>query len=197
MLANLAILFASGALIGRSARDYWDGPDPVIVRPIFDPQPENWKAYELCSAEALEQASALLDLDLSSYKDKCASGLFKVITITQPGAPLHFQVVIILESHGPYTWRLYTAYHPANGQVEGQVHYDRIHAIIDQLNEDCAADYVEEAKNIRRPEKRFKYMVDMMGIEELGKLLSTDHQWQDLLAKTQREMSRLQMETAR
>ena len=135
---SLALLFASGALMGSSYRSYADDQNQsdVVIRPIFAEQPSSYLANELCSRQALLEVGELLDLDLAQYAPQVDSGFFRVVAITQPGAPLKHQVIAILKSTGPSQWTLSEAYREGYRRVSSEASFDRIEEVLEALNEE-------------------------------------------------------------
>lgn len=203
-MLNLAILFGAGALMGRSVSEYMTPGPPIVIRKIFTVQPENWMAHELCSEEALRQVSETMDLDLLEYEADVASGLFKVVVISQHGAPKARQVVAILEAYGQeggrMLWRLNSAFHPSYGNVTSDINYDRINAVVEHLND---ADnepimriqpapvqmpsLTDDARSIEDATDRLRYMNQVMSSQ---RTLAQDPEWTELLQETQSEMVR-------
>lgn len=179
-LVSLALMFGSGALMGRSFGSYMEPGQPVVIRPVFEQQPQSWLANELVSPAALEQAGQILDIDLSKYANAVATGFVRVVAITEPGAPLKRQMVAIFEATAPYRWELSEAFLSGYRKVTSDRNYSRIERVLDVFNTDPADEALDELESIKSPAKRQEYLHTLMRDGDLVRLLRTDPRWAEL-----------------
>ena len=157
---TLSILFGAGALMGYAAQrnaqeQAYDRS--IILRRVYETT-DGWLCTELCNAQALNSVGQILNLNLLAWWPKVDSGCFKVIIITQPGAPLDRHIVVLLESAGAYGWYLNQAHRFGYRMVQQRIDYQRINSLIDQFNKDPAEEVAKTAAGILNAIERYKYL---------------------------------------
>lgn len=179
---SLSVLFGAGWVGGRAFRSYQENQSPEntpVIRPVFH-EDRGFLAHELCNEAALREVGQVMDMDLAGLSPKVDTGFFRVVAITQPGAPLTYQVIAIFTATGPYGWILNQAYHAGFRMVSGKVHFEHIHQVLDAFNTDPAKVAITKLESIKNPAKRQQYLHELMRNPELVRLLQSEPEWNKL-----------------
>jgi hypothetical protein len=184
---SLTILFGAGALAGYAMQTGHNAQmvdHDVVIKQVFRTS-DGWMCTELCNEHTLQMVGQILDLDLAAWWPKVKSGAFKVVTITDPGAPLTSHVVVLLEGAGKYGWFVNQVQRAGYRQVRDRINYQRIGALVDQLNTDPAEEVARRAATITDPVKRWNYFrLAATSNPALGALMSQDEHLVDMLKRT-------------
>jgi hypothetical protein len=196
---SLAILFGAGALVGYATqRNHQEQSrdDQIVLRRVYETN-DGWICTELMSAEALNAVGQIMDLDLLAWWPKVESGFFKVVILTQPGAPVSRQVVVLLEGAGKYGWFLNQAQRHGYRKVFNRTDYQRIGQLLGVLNTDPAEEVVRTATKITDPVKRYQYLrYALTANPQLSAILSQDNQFVEVVRKTVAQPSVVELKQA-
>lgn len=188
---TLTTLFGSAALVWMGLQRTLQEravDDRIVLRKIFDTS-DGWMATELMSPEALNATGHITDLSLLQWWPKVKGGFYKVVVLSQPGAPLHRQIVLLLESAGRYGWYLNQAHHPGFRRVEGRLNYQRIDALLNALNKDPAEEVVNTAAKIMDLKKRYAYLKRALTANpQLSALLSQSEPFLEITRSTVKQV---------
>lgn len=184
---SLLLLFGSGALIGFATRREFQNQQrdqDIVIRRVYETF-DGWICTELMSAQALNLVGQIMDMDLLAWWPKVESESFQVIIITQPGAPIDRQIIVLLEKGGDYGWSLSEAYHHGYRKVDQRIDYQRIDQLLQSLNTDPADVVVRTAVEMTDPVRRYEYLrYALTANPELSALLSRDDQFVDVVRRT-------------
>jgi len=189
---TLSTLFGSATLVwlglNRTMQERVHD-DTIVLRKIFDTS-DGWMATELMSAEALNATGHIMNLSLIHWWPSVKSGFFKVVVLSQPGAPLQRQIVLLLESAGNYGWYLSQAHHPGYRRVEGRLNYQRIESVLNEcLNKDPAEEVVNTAAKILDLTKRYAYLKRALTANpQLSALLSQSEPFLEITRSTVKQV---------